>query len=184
MIRCGLSGCRPVVKHFSDSRDAAPGMRPPYSVGGGNSTRIRDPDLRDERVLHKFCDFFLTVAFSATQQVGHGHLQRTRQALQRRERRRGFFVFDLRYIGSWHGHSSRQLPLAQTIAQPNGADGGREVKVAAVRRRNELRRRRLHNFRLLFVERNVATTAKVIGCAELNQKTVIAPNNFPGINRG
>jgi hypothetical protein len=30
----------------------------------------------------------------------------------------------------------------------------------------------------------VATPAKVIGCAKLNEKAVVATNDLPGINRG
>jgi hypothetical protein len=56
--------------------------------------------------------------------------------------------------------------------------------VAAVRSRYELRRRRLYNLWLFFIQRNVASPAKVIGCAKLNQKAMVAPDNLPGIDRG
>jgi hypothetical protein len=53
-----------------------------------------------------------------------------------------------------------------------------------MRRWNKLRRRRLGYLGLLFVEREVATTAKIVRCTELNEKTAVTPYNFPGINRG
>ena len=56
--------------------------------------------------------------------------------------------------------------------------------MAAVRSRYELRRRRLYNLWLFFIQRNVASPAKVIGCAKLNQKAMVAPDNLPGIYRG
>lgn len=48
----------------------------------------------------------------------------------------------------------------------------------------KLRRRRLYDFWLFFIQRNVASPAKVIGCAKLNQKAMVAPDNLPGIDRG
>ena len=56
--------------------------------------------------------------------------------------------------------------------------------MAAVRRRHELRRRRLDDFGLFFIQRNVASPAKVVGCAKLNQKAMVAPYDLPGIDRG
>ena len=56
--------------------------------------------------------------------------------------------------------------------------------MAAVRRWYKLRRRRLYNFGLFFIQRDVASPAEVIGCAKLNQKAMVAPYNFPGIDRG
>lgn len=56
--------------------------------------------------------------------------------------------------------------------------------MAAVRRRYELRRRRLYDFWLFFIQRNVASPAKVIGCAKLNQKAMVASYDLPGIYRG
>jgi len=56
--------------------------------------------------------------------------------------------------------------------------------VAAVCRRHHLRHGRFYNFGLLFVERDVASPAKIIGCAKLNEKAVVAPDDLPGINRG
>jgi hypothetical protein len=56
--------------------------------------------------------------------------------------------------------------------------------VAAVRRWNKVRHRCFDNFGFLFVERDVATPTKIIGCAKLNQKTMVAPDNFPGVDRG
>jgi hypothetical protein len=56
--------------------------------------------------------------------------------------------------------------------------------VAAVRSGYKLRRRRLYDFWLFFIQRNVASPAKVIGCAKLNQKAMVAPDNLPGIDRG
>ena len=53
-----------------------------------------------------------------------------------------------------------------------------------MRRRNQLRRRRLGYLWLLFIERQVAATAEIIGCAKLNEKTAVAPYNLPGIDRG
>ena len=40
------------------------------------------------------------------------------------------------------------------------------------------------NLRLILIQGCVTTPAKVIGCAKLNEQTVVATNNFPGINRG
>jgi len=56
--------------------------------------------------------------------------------------------------------------------------------VAAVRSGYQLRRRRLHNLWLFFIQRYMASPAKVIGCAKLNQKAMVAPDNLPGIDRG
>ena len=56
--------------------------------------------------------------------------------------------------------------------------------MAAVCRRHHLRHGRFYNFGLLFVERDMATPAKIIGCAKLNQKAMVAPDNLPGIDRG
>ncbi len=56
--------------------------------------------------------------------------------------------------------------------------------MAAVCRRNHLRHGHFYNFGLLFVERDVAAPAKIIGCAKLNEKAVVAPNDLPGIDRG
>ena len=56
--------------------------------------------------------------------------------------------------------------------------------MAAVRRWNQLGHRHFDNFWLLFVERNTAAPAKTIGCAKLNQKAMVAPDNLPGIDRG
>jgi hypothetical protein len=56
--------------------------------------------------------------------------------------------------------------------------------VAAVPRWHNLLYWRLRYLRLLFIEGQMATAAKVIGCAELNQKATVAPYNLPGIYRG
>jgi len=47
-----------------------------------------------------------------------------------------------------------------------------------------LRNRSLRHLGLIFIEREVATAAKIVGCTELNQKAAVATYNFPGINRG
>lgn len=56
--------------------------------------------------------------------------------------------------------------------------------MAAMRRRHQLWRWRLHNFRLLFVQGQMAPAAETVRCAELNQKATVAPYNLPGIDRG
>jgi len=56
--------------------------------------------------------------------------------------------------------------------------------MTTMRLRHHLRRRRLNNFWLLLVETQMAATAQIVNCAELNEKAAIASNNFPGINRG
>jgi hypothetical protein len=56
--------------------------------------------------------------------------------------------------------------------------------MTTMRRRHELRCWRLDDFRLLFIETQMAAAAKIVRCTELNEKATIASNNFPGINRG
>jgi len=74
-------------------------------------------DFGNELIFHQFADFFLAAAFSAAEQFGHSNLQCTRQPFQGRQRRRGLLVFDFGHVRSRHGHSSGQLPLAETAAQ-------------------------------------------------------------------
>jgi len=45
-------------------------------------------------------------------------------------------------------------------------------------------RRRGGNFRFIFVQRSVAAATEIVSCAELNEKTTVASNDFPGIYRG
>jgi hypothetical protein len=54
----------------------------------------------------------------------------------------------------------------------------------AVDRHHLGRGRNGSNLGLILIERCVATPTKVIGCAKLDEQTVVATNNFPGINRG
>jgi hypothetical protein len=37
---------------------------------------------------------------------------------------------------------------------------------------------------VLFIQRNAAAPAKIIRCAKLNEKAMVAPDNLPGIDRG
>src|SRR6516164_1339176 len=111
-------------------------------------------NLRDEGILHQVPNLFLPAALAAGEQIGHGNFQRARQPLERRQRGCGLLVFDLGHVGPRYGHAGRELALAQSIAQAQGADGGREIQMPASVTVRGLDRRhgyRWYDFRLLFV---------------------------------
>ena len=144
--------------------------------------------LGDKFILHQLANFRLVAAMAAARhQIAYAHFQRPRQPLQRRERRRGLFVFDLGDVGAWHLHAQRQLPLAQAKAVAQRADGIGHLQVRSVMAvaismilgESFRLNRRDHWF--LRVERGVAAPAKVIVSLKLNQMTAIATDNFPCI---
>jgi predicted hydrolase (HD superfamily) len=154
-----------------------------------HSVQLRNEwqNLSNELIFHQVADFVLAALFTATEQFRHGHLQGSSQSLQRRQRGRGFFVFDFGNIGSRHGHASSQLPLAQPAAQAKRADGGREVEVptAHTGHWHHYWRRHHHRFGLGFlVQGRVAAPAIVIDRTELNQQAVIATDDFPRVYWG
>jgi hypothetical protein len=74
------------------------------------------------------------------------------------------------------------LPLAQTIAQPQGSNGIRQIQMpvaVAVHADRQNFRYGCYDFRLLLIQRQVASPAEIIGCAELDQQAAIATNNLP-----
>ncbi len=149
--------------------------------------RNKRQNLRDELIFHQLADFVLAVLFPTTEQFRHGHLQGSSQPLQRRQRGRGFLVFNFGNVGSRHGHASGQLPLAQPAAQAQGADGGREIQMPTAHpgHRHHYWRRHHHRLGLGFlVQGRVAASAIVIDRTELNQQAVIATDDFPGIYWG
>ena len=55
--------------------------------------------------------------------------------------------------------------------------------MAAMPRNHHLRNRSLDDFRLLLIQRQVATAAKAVGSAKLYEKAANTPDYFPGIYR-
>jgi hypothetical protein len=101
-----------------------------------NARHLHPVQLRDKRqnlshklIFHQFLYFFLPVAFSTGEQFGHVHFQGSCQPLQRGQGWRRLLIFDLRHVGPWYRHAQRQLPLAQTIAQPQRSNGVRQVQM-------------------------------------------------------
>src|SRR5438477_5579724 len=123
---------------------------------------------------------------AARHQIAYAHFQRPRQPLQRRERRRGLFVFDLGDVSPRHLHAQRQLPLAQAKAVAQRADGISHLQVRSVMA-VAVSMILGEDFRFggddwfLGIERGVAAPAKVIVSLKLNQMTTIATDNFPCI---
>ena len=158
-------------------------------AGHLHAIQLRDEgqNFRDELVFHQFADFFLAALFAAAEQFGHGYLQGSRQPLKRRERRRGFLVFDFGNVGPRYRHAPGKLALAEATAQAQRADRRGQVQVSAAhaRDRHHDRRGEHYGFRLgLLIERRVAASAIVIDRTELNQQAMIASDDFPRIYWG
>jgi hypothetical protein len=56
--------------------------------------------------------------------------------------------------------------------------------MAAMRRRYQLWRGSLDNFRLFFVQAKMAATTEIVRGAKLDEQATVASYNFPGVNRG
>ncbi len=172
---------------FSAAGSSNPAPGSGCSTSAFRSVARRTAEFRDKLIFHQFVDFLLAVAFAAAEQIGHSDLQCTRQPFQGRQRRRGFLVFNFGNVGTGHGHASRELALAEPVAQAQGADGGRQVQVSATvaghGHHHGWRYQDGFGFRFL-VQRRVAASAIIIGCTELDQQAVIASYDFPRVYRG
>jgi hypothetical protein len=77
--------------------------------------------------------------------------------------------------------------LAESVAQAQRADGGRQVQMSATiaHHRHQHGWRYQDGFWLRFlVQRRVAASAIIVGGTELDQQAVIASYDFPRIYRG
>src|ERR1700677_63933 len=98
-----------------------------------HATQLRQKrhDVGYEWIFHQLAHLLLPTSFSARKQIGHADLERPRQPLQRRQRRSRLLIFNFRDVGARHRHAQPQLPLTQSIAQPQRSDRVRQPQVAA-----------------------------------------------------
>ncbi len=137
-------------------------------------------DLGEEGIGREHRCLVAMAGVGVTQKGGYIHLERTCQAIERREGRHSLAVLDLRDVGTGHAHAPGKLTLREIAHLAKLANGVGDLQTAFFflrgRDYGKWRRLGLWKFNL---QAFVAAAAQCVGCAELHEAAVVATEHLP-----
>jgi hypothetical protein len=140
-------------------------------------------NLGKERIGDQHRRLVLVACACIAQKDGDVHLQRTRQTVERGERRHRLAVLNLGDIGAGNAHSPGELPLRE-IAHATQIAHSRCYLYATLRCGSGWNKsqRSGHGLRLLHLKRSAAAPACARGAAELNETAAVTTKDLSLFN--